>query len=67
MKAMSTLTTAKSDLRPSANIIPIGKQKIKEKNETINVKDKTTPCASFNPFQVQIHLLKLNNKLKETI
>ena len=27
-------TTAKSDLLPSANIIPIGKQKIKEKNET---------------------------------
>ena len=34
------LTTGKSDLLPSANIIPIGKQKIKEKNETINVKDR---------------------------
>jgi len=30
----------KSDLLPSANIIPIGKQKIKEKNATIKVKDK---------------------------
>ena len=34
------LTTAKSDLLPRANIIPIGKQKIKEKNETINVKER---------------------------
>jgi len=34
------LTTDKSDLLPRANIIPIGKQNIKEKNETINVKDK---------------------------
>jgi hypothetical protein len=34
------LTTAKSDLLPRANIIPIGKQKIREKNDTINVKDR---------------------------
>ena len=34
------LTTARSDLLPRANIIPIGKQKIKEKNDTIKVKDK---------------------------
>jgi hypothetical protein len=34
------LTTDKSDLLPSANIMPIGKQKIKEKKETIKVKDK---------------------------
>jgi hypothetical protein len=34
------LTTARLDLLPRANIIPIGKQKIKEKNETINVNDK---------------------------
>jgi len=34
------LTIGKSDLLPRANIIPIGKQKIKEKKETINVKDK---------------------------
>jgi hypothetical protein len=34
------LTMGKSDLLPRANIIPIGKQKIKEKNETIKVKDK---------------------------
>jgi hypothetical protein len=33
------LTTLKSDLLPKANIIPIGKQKIREKNETINVKE----------------------------
>ena len=34
------LTIVKSDLLPNANIIPIGKQKIKEKNETMNVRDK---------------------------
>ena len=34
------LKTAKSDLLPSANIMPIGKQKIREKNETIKVNDK---------------------------
>jgi hypothetical protein len=34
------LTMGKSDLLPRANIIPIGKQKIKEKKETIKVKDK---------------------------
>ena len=34
------LTTAKFYLLPSANIIPIGKQNIKEKNDTINVNDK---------------------------
>ena len=34
------LTTAKSDLLPKANIIPIGKQKISEKNDTIKVSDK---------------------------
>tara|TARA_B110000881_G_C18387880_1_gene419511 strand:+ start:329 stop:769 length:441 start_codon:yes stop_codon:yes gene_type:complete len=34
------LTIGKSDLLPKANIIPIGKQKIKEKNETIKVNDK---------------------------
>jgi hypothetical protein len=34
------LTIGKSDLLPRANIIPIGKQKIKEKKETIKVKDK---------------------------
>ena len=33
------LTTARSDLLPRANIIPIGKQKIKEKKETIKVRD----------------------------
>jgi len=32
-------TTGKSDLLPRANIIPIGKQKISEKKETIKVKD----------------------------
>jgi hypothetical protein len=30
----------KDDLRPKANIIPIGKQNIRQKNETIKVKDK---------------------------
>ena len=40
MKDDEYLTTAKSDLLPSANIMPIGKQKIREKNETINVNDK---------------------------
>ena len=34
------LTIGKSDLLPRANIIPIGKQKIREKKETIKVKDK---------------------------
>ena len=34
------LTTGKSDLLPRANIMPIGKQKINEKKETIKVKDK---------------------------
>ena len=34
------LTMGKSDLLPRANIMPIGKQKIKEKKETIKVKDK---------------------------
>ena len=29
----------REDLLPKANIIPIGKQNIKQKNETINVKD----------------------------
>ena len=34
------LIAGKLDLLPSAKIIPSGKQKIKQKNETINVKDK---------------------------
>jgi hypothetical protein len=34
------LTIGKSDLLPRANIIPIGKQKIKEKNATMKVNDK---------------------------
>jgi hypothetical protein len=34
------LTTGKSDLIPRASIMPIGKQKIREKKETIKVKDK---------------------------
>ena len=33
------LTTDNSDLLPNASIIPMGKQNIKEKNETINVND----------------------------
>jgi hypothetical protein len=33
------LITPNSDLLPKANIIPIGKQKISEKNETINVRE----------------------------
>ena len=33
------LTTDNSDLLPSASIMPIGKQKIKEKNETMNVRE----------------------------
>jgi len=33
------LTIGRLDLLPKANIIPIGKQKIKEKNETIKVND----------------------------
>ena len=32
--------TGRFDLRPSANIIPKGKQNIKQKKETINVSDK---------------------------
>jgi len=31
--------TLRSDLVPKANIIPTGKQKISEKNETINVRE----------------------------
>ena len=34
------LTTARFDRLPKASIIQMGKQKIKEKNETIKVKDK---------------------------
>ena len=34
------LTVGKSDLLPNAKNIPTGKQKIKQKNETINVRDK---------------------------
>ena len=34
------LTAGRLDLLPNAKIIPSGKQKIKQKNETINVKDK---------------------------
>ena len=34
------LTVGKSDLLPSAKNIPTGKQKIKQKKETINVKDR---------------------------
>ena len=34
------LTTGKLDLLPSASIMPSGKQKIREKKDTINVKDK---------------------------
>ena len=33
-------TTGKLDLLPRANIMPNGKQKIKEKKDTIKVKDK---------------------------
>tara|TARA_X000001036_G_scaffold63838_1_gene54372 strand:+ start:643 stop:912 length:270 start_codon:yes stop_codon:yes gene_type:complete len=34
------LIVGRFDLLPKANNIPIGKQKIKQKNETINVNDK---------------------------
>tara|TARA_B100002051_G_scaffold121276_1_gene115484 strand:+ start:295 stop:564 length:270 start_codon:yes stop_codon:yes gene_type:complete len=34
------LMVGKEDLLPSAKNIPTGKQKIKQKNETINVNDK---------------------------
>jgi hypothetical protein len=34
------LTIVKLDLLPRANIIPNGKQKIKEKKDTMKVKDK---------------------------
>ncbi len=34
------LTVGNPDLLPKAKNIPTGKQKIKQKNETINVKDK---------------------------
>ena len=34
------LVVGKSDLLAKAKIIPIGKQKIKQKNATINVNDK---------------------------
>jgi hypothetical protein len=34
------LTMGKLDLLPKANIIPIGKQKIREKKDTMKVKDK---------------------------
>ena len=40
LRRVLNLTTDKLDLLPNASIIPIGKQKIKEKKETINVKDK---------------------------
>ena len=33
-------TTARFERLPKASIIPIGKQKIREKNETMKVKDK---------------------------
>ncbi len=34
------LTMGKSDLLPRANIMPIGKQKIREKKDTMKVQDK---------------------------
>jgi len=60
------LTTARSDLLPRANIIPIGKQKIKEKKETIKVKDNP-PQAPVSTIQDQTRHQKSNNKLEEMI
>ena len=46
------LISGKSDLLPRANAIPIGKQKIKQKKEIINVRDSPphAPVSTqFNP------------------
>tara|TARA_B110000967_G_scaffold186127_1_gene206962 strand:+ start:398 stop:610 length:213 start_codon:yes stop_codon:yes gene_type:complete len=44
------LTTGKLDLLPRANIMPNGKQKIKEKKDTMKVKDKPpqAPVSTHN-------------------
>ena len=46
------LIKGKSDLLPSANAMPIGKQKIKQKKEIINVSDNPPQApvsTQFNP------------------
>ena len=46
------LIVGKSDLLPNAKNIPTGKQKIKQKNETINVRERPPQApvsTQFNP------------------
>jgi hypothetical protein len=57
------LTTGKSDLLPRASIMPIGKQKINEKKETIKLKI-SHPTHLFQPTLVQKNLLKSNSRLR---
>ena len=56
------LTVGKSDLLPKAKNIPTGKQKIKQKKETINVRDNP-PHAPVSTHSRPNALQKLNNKL----
>ena len=58
------LITDKSDLLPRANIMPIGKQKINEKNDTINVKDKP-PHAPVSTHSRPNSPPEIDNRLKE--
>ena len=45
------LIKGKPDLLPRANAIPIGKQKIKQKNEIMNVNDKPPHAPVSTQFQ----------------
>tara|TARA_B100000123_G_scaffold119778_1_gene88394 strand:+ start:262 stop:588 length:327 start_codon:yes stop_codon:yes gene_type:complete len=45
------LINGNSDLRPSAKAIPIGKQKIRQKKEIINVKDKPPQAPVSTQFR----------------
>ena len=53
-----------SDLLPNANIIPRGKQKIKPKNETMNVKDRppqalvSTHSKPKDPPDIKKYIIK---------
>tara|TARA_Y100000591_G_C21259325_1_gene417342 strand:+ start:274 stop:534 length:261 start_codon:yes stop_codon:yes gene_type:complete len=52
------------DLLPSANAIPIGKQKIKQKNEIINVNDNPPQApvsTQFNPSNLPSSIYSSKN------
>ena len=56
--------TGNSDLRPKANIIPSGKQKIRPKKDTINVNDKppqalvSTHSKPKDPPEIRKYIIK---------